>query len=393
MKIRYYLAGLTCTFSLMSSSFALNSSYSINPTGRMVPSNTPNLFYGITGANNGGDAGDVYSYNSSTHSYNIIAQIPSIIGSPVVESDGSVYVLSSKGGEAGDGVLYAIVNGSVTIAHTFNTSSGDGSNPNSITMIPDGRIFGTTLNGGSNGNGTIFQYNPQDGLFITTQSFSSTLYGSTIGLTYANGNLYGVTKSGGSAGAGVLYKYDYSYGSITILHNFTGGGTDGAYPADTLTTSLDGKVLMGTTLWGSSQSTKYTTSSGSTFSYSTLTNTYHVVWIDNYLQPTSPVQSTNGLWYQAVLDGNDGWDMLTFADDGSEQYIGPKLLWSGPNSTNNQGRNFQNIAINGLTFNSADGSFLATQQWGGANDDGYINQFILVNWWPQATDVYDFQAQ
>ncbi|MEN9391051.1 MAG: hypothetical protein RL017_348, partial [Pseudomonadota bacterium] len=49
--------------------------------------------------------------------------------------------------------------------------------------------------------------------------------------------------------------------------------------------------------------------------------------------------------------------------------------------------------INGLAYNPADNSIIATQQWGGANSDGYINKFTANGLNPiTATDVYDFKA-
>ncbi|MEN9391220.1 MAG: hypothetical protein RL017_518, partial [Pseudomonadota bacterium] len=47
--------------------------------------------------------------------------------------------------------------------------------------------------------------------------------------------------------------------------------------------------------------------------------------------------------------------------------------------------------INGLAYNPADNSIIATQQWGGANSDGYINKFTANGLNPIASnDVYDF---
>jgi hypothetical protein len=53
----------------------------------------------------------------------------------------------------------------------------------------------------------------------------------------------------------------------------------------------------------------------------------------------------------------------------------PTVVFTGANSTNDQGKNYQNTEINGLTYNPANNILIATQQWGGTNGDGYINEF------------------
>jgi uncharacterized repeat protein (TIGR03803 family) len=46
----------------------------------------------------------------------------------------------------------------------------------------------------------------------------------------SSGNLYGTTYYGGTGGAGVVFKTT-STGTTTILHSFAGGNSDGAYPS------------------------------------------------------------------------------------------------------------------------------------------------------------------
>jgi uncharacterized repeat protein (TIGR03803 family) len=390
IKICFALCSLS-----MTTAYAQAATTGEYPIGRMVPGIEPNIFYGNASYAGASNTGVVYSYNASTGTYTDIINLnftPS--GNPVVASDGSIYVIAQNADNSGNnpyGALYHIVNGNIILNHSFTNSNCDGANPNFITLMPDGKIVGTTLNGGW-GYGTIFQYNPIDGSFPPPQFFVGTNGKRPFGVIYANGYLYGVTENGGSSNNGVLYRLTYPFNSpINILHNFTGNGSDGSNPADLLTISNDGNTIMGTTLWGSSQGTKYTSSSGSTFSYSIPNNQYLVVWIDDFLQPTSPVQAADGYWYQSVIDGNDNWDILAFSDDGTKSNIGPATLFSGANSTNNQGRNFQNIPINGLTYNPANNTYLGTQQWNGANGFGYINQFQIANWWITSSDVYDFK--
>jgi uncharacterized repeat protein (TIGR03803 family) len=369
-----------------------------NPVGKLVPGLTANIFYGFASYGGGSNTGAVYSYNANSGTYTNIANLdftPS--GNPVVGSDGSIYAVSQHVDSTGhntNGALYQIQsNGTIALIHAFTNNNGEGSAPNFISLMPDGNIVGTTLYGGWGGFGTIFEYNPQTQVFTSPQSFSGNNGKYPYGVIYAQGYLYGVTENGGSADGGVLYRLQYQFSNqgIDVLHNFTGNGNDGLNPANLLTLSNDGNTLMGTTLWGSSQGTPYTNSSGNTFSYSIPNNCYNVVWIDTFLQPTSPVQAADGYWYQSVVSPNDQWDILVFSDDGTKHDIGPATVFSGANSTNNQGRNYQNLPINGLTYNPADNTLLGTQEWNGANGLGYINKFQIANWWISSTDMYDFR--
>ena len=59
------------------------------------------------------------------------------------------------------------------------------------------------------------------------QRYPSDGSGSRTGVVRdGKGNLYGVTDTGGSTGYGVVFKVDPK-GNEMVIHNFTGGGTDG----------------------------------------------------------------------------------------------------------------------------------------------------------------------
>ncbi|MEN9391241.1 MAG: hypothetical protein RL017_539 [Pseudomonadota bacterium] len=146
--------------------YASDNDYGQNPAFNLVAGGN-NVFYGIVnGDGSSFNTGAVYSWNDASNSYAAVADnIPNIAGTPVVASDGSIYILSSTGALDPNGALYHIVNGVTTPVHVFTNTSGERANPNFITMVPDGRIYGTTLNGGWGGNGTIFVYNPKDSSF------------------------------------------------------------------------------------------------------------------------------------------------------------------------------------------------------------------------------------
>jgi uncharacterized repeat protein (TIGR03803 family) len=144
--------------------------------------------------------------------------------------------------------------GKETVLHKF-TGSPDGWLPQSL-LVEDaaGNLYGTTVQGGPNGFGTVFK--------IATTGEETVLYsftGDSDGcfpypgvILDASGNLYGVTSDGGSgfgnSGYGVVFKVDTA-GNETVLHTF--GGADGANPSSTLIFDSQGN-LYGTTQNGGS---------------------------------------------------------------------------------------------------------------------------------------------
>jgi len=106
----------------------------------------------------------------------------------------------------------------VTILHSFNNT--DGSDPYAgLVQATNGNLYGTTIEGGANFQGTVFKITPS-GTLTTVHSFAgypsdgTTPYAALIEAT--NGNLYGTTIEGGSEGAGTVFKMTLN-GTLTIL--------------------------------------------------------------------------------------------------------------------------------------------------------------------------------
>ncbi len=129
------------------------------------------------------------------------------------------------------------------IVHSFS-GLGDGGDPaTSLTFDTAGNGYGTTVNGGSFGFGTVFELKRLSGgsfQEIVLYSFSGGTDGKNPygGVIFdGNGNLFGTTVAGGDGGfcagdgCGVVFELTNSGGSWneTVLYNFT-GGDDGFGP-------------------------------------------------------------------------------------------------------------------------------------------------------------------
>ena len=91
----------------------------------------------------------------------------------------------------------------------------------------DGKLYGTSSQGGTSAVGTVFNISPL-GTVTLLHSFDGTTGTNTYGgvTQGSDGNFYGTTFYGGSSNIGVIYKIT-SAGTLTVLHNFTNTGDGG----------------------------------------------------------------------------------------------------------------------------------------------------------------------
>jgi uncharacterized repeat protein (TIGR03803 family) len=108
-----------------------------------------------------------------------------------------------------------------------------------------GNLYGTTLTGGDNGGGTVYELSPSNGgwTFTTLYNFSGNGGSFAVLIMDAAGNLYGTTIGDGAYGQGNVFKLTPSNGSwiYTSLHDFT-GGSDGSQPYGQVTLDANGNL-------------------------------------------------------------------------------------------------------------------------------------------------------
>jgi uncharacterized repeat protein (TIGR03803 family) len=174
---------------------------------------------------------------------------------------GPFFGTTFSGGATNSGTVFGLTaRGKERVIHSF-TSATDGANPGaSLLLGADGRLYGTTENGGKSGFGTVFALtsNGAKWKFTVIHTFTGKDgAGPRDGLvTDGGGNLYGTTYSGGdSAGCtncGTVFKLTPkgSKWAISTLHNFGGSMSgDGANPSAGLAMDSLGN-LYGTTVLG-----------------------------------------------------------------------------------------------------------------------------------------------
>jgi uncharacterized repeat protein (TIGR03803 family) len=130
----------------------------------------------------------------------------------------------------------------------YSFSFSDGAFPYAALVQGDtkkGILYGTTVEGGTNSFGTIFQLAPKGAKLVFSNMYNFTgfadgqsPYGALVLGT--DGNLYGTT-SAGAAGGGTIYQLS-TRGTLTTLYSFCqqSGCTDGAVPYGSLFQATNG---------------------------------------------------------------------------------------------------------------------------------------------------------
>lgn len=165
-------------------------------------------------------------------------------------SDGNFYGTTSRGGTSDTGTVFQISSaGTLTTLHSF-TGGADGATPEAgLIQGTDGFFYGTTLLGGTNNDGTVFQIS-SNGVLTTLYQFSrNRIDGENPEAALvqgSDGNFYGTTRAGGTRNAGTAFKIS-SAGTLNTVFHF--GGVAGASPRAALIQAADG-YFYGTTTFG-----------------------------------------------------------------------------------------------------------------------------------------------
>jgi len=229
----------------------------------------------------------------------------------VFDSIGNLYGTTQFGGNAqacggGCGTIFELSpptqpggHWTHTVLYTFQ-GGADGQNPGEVLFGANGALYGTTSSGGANpgvpchtnrrityGCGTVFELappSPKGGswsktVLYTFPGFTRDGTGPGSEITFdSQGNIYGVSGGGTTAYGTVWLLTPPSGGGSwkeTVLHDFT-GGSDGGYPAGTVTLGANG-VLYGAA------------------SYSGVANASGVIY------QVTPPEQPGGAWTESVL--------------------------------------------------------------------------------------------
>ena len=135
--------------------------------------------------------------------------------------------LTSRGGQNNDGVIFKTdaSGNNQMVKQNFSPSGANNTDAyGSLMQASDGTLFGMTWYGGSDGQGSIFQYDPATWSYVVKYNFTDLnggRYPQGNSLIQVGGLLYGMTTSGGTSDLGVLFQFDPVSGIYTKKIDFT----------------------------------------------------------------------------------------------------------------------------------------------------------------------------
>ncbi len=278
-----------------------------------LPLRTPVLYdgklYGAAIAGGANSMGVIYEYDPSfdtfTNIYDFAGGTDGAGPNSTMTVVGSLlYGTTTGGGVNGNGTIYEFDPslGTVSFVASFTEATTGTGDVNIMTLATDGYLYGTTEHGGANDMGTLFQFDPAGPSLTTMFTFDGTS-GSTpkSGLTLAsNGKLYGSTAQGGTGGSGLIFSYDYGidFMSTRVELNLSSAG---AYPEAGATKYYDGKLYGMTTKGGSF-------SGGVLYEFNPAINAYNVAYefgdVGDGANPAGQLLlHPNGLMYGLTSNG------------------------------------------------------------------------------------------
>jgi uncharacterized repeat protein (TIGR03803 family) len=160
-----------------------------------------------------------------------------------------------------DGTIFKMTAaGTVTLLHAFTGGTMDGAAPHAaLIQAADGNFYGTTSHGGPWNRGTVFKMTAAGTVTLLHAFAGGTTDGANPNaavIQATDGNFYGTTTNGGASGRGTVFKITAA-GTLTVLHAFAGGTTDGAFPYAALIQAVDGNFYGTTRLGGPGSGTVF----------------------------------------------------------------------------------------------------------------------------------------
>ena len=219
-------------------------------------------------------------------------------------TDGDFYGTTIGGGANGSGTVFQITSGgTLTTLYSFCSQAKctDGASPyGGLTPATDGNFYGTTFSGGANGDfGTVFKIT-RGGTLTTLHSFDLTdgAQPNAALVQATSGGFYGTTSGGGPNNAGTVFKITPG-GTLTTLHTFD--GTDGVGPVGAMVQGTNGNFY-GTTPNGGANG------NGTVFKITpggTLTTLHSFGTTDGSYPNCALVQAANGRFYGTTYQGGN----------------------------------------------------------------------------------------
>lgn len=266
------------------------------------------FLYGVTTEGGSSGGGTIYRVKPDGTSYSVVYNFNGeTYGSgpgftEFVEYNGKLYGITPF--SSGEGIIYEFDPSTGKLSSKLKLTTFGLIFPNGTLTLINGKMYGLTNGGGGVNKGALFEYNPITNTIIVRVNFTglngARPYGS---LTEYNGKLYGLTNEGGANGGtdgyGILFEYDPQTNIFTKKKDFEGSNFV-VNPIGNLVVFNDKFYGISKYLWFSN--------SGSLFEYDPISNNISQKVIFNYesngFNPMGNLTIFNGKIYGMLELGN-----------------------------------------------------------------------------------------
>lgn len=227
------------------------------PTGTLLEASDGKL-YGACRSGGPTNSGTLFRLNKDGTAFQVIYSFPdffegnSPVGGLVEGSGGALYGTTFYGGLAGTGTIFRInKDGSGYTMLKSLDGGGDLNYPYNGLTIAGNYLYGAAGYGGAENKGGIFRIRTDGTNYQVLQDFTGATAGSLpVGspIIASNGKLYGTTSGGGTNGEGIVYRIDTTGSNFLVLRNL--GGTDGGSPWTGVIQASDGLIYGATATGG-----------------------------------------------------------------------------------------------------------------------------------------------
>ncbi len=318
------------------------------------------------------DTGTIFSFDPLTSVYEKLKDFDKKEGRPsqgvVWATNGKLYGTTDFGGGNGYGSIFSIDPATSVYTTIYNFDYVTGVAPGGkLFQANDGKLYGMTSQGGSNGSGVIFSFNILTSVYKVVQDFNPGLAGFGTLSQASNGQLYGLAgPSSIFYQTGILFSIDPVTQSVSVLKSLD--VNSGYWPLGSLIEGNDG-LLYGMTQKGGSSD------AGVIFSFDPISLAYTKIHDFDNTNGANPqgalLQASNGKLYGTAFKGGASKNGVIFSlDPASKTYV--KL------------KDFTRTIVEGSNpFGSlvagTDGKLYGTTLGGGVNGVGIIFSFDPIS--------------
>jgi uncharacterized repeat protein (TIGR03803 family) len=237
-----------------------------NPSGSLMVAGNGNL-YGMTDIGGKNNDGVLFEWDPFSNGYSVRSEFDErdngmgpkshltegsnhkFFG---VTTNGGIYYYDGRGGYYSYGVLFEWDPSTSLFSKKHDFGNGQGILPSGTPLeVFDGKFYGMTREGGSNGGGVIYAWDPLTKTYSVKHDFLYLSRPCGSLMQAGNGKLYGMTTGDGVYSKGVLFEFDPVKTAYTVKLDFDGIGK-GANPNGSLIQGSNGKLYGMTKSGGSS---------------------------------------------------------------------------------------------------------------------------------------------